>query len=167
MAQGVSASPDAVREASPLSAEQFKALTDAKQHRRKLDRAATVAATGGWITAVLAALGAPFALFDWVSAVMVLGLAAVVYHEFKGRRMLKALDPAAPRLLGFNQLAVSPAFRRRGIARALVECVLEDARSRGISDVEVTSWPFNTDAHDAFRSLGFTPKIVRFGRQSS
>ena len=105
MAQGVSASPDAAREASPLSAEQLEAFTDAKRRRRKLDRAATVAATGGWITAVLAALGVPFALFDGVSAVMVLGLAAVAYHEFKGRRMLKALDPAAPRLLGCNQLA--------------------------------------------------------------
>ena len=38
-------------------------------------------------------------------------------------------------------------------ARALVECVLEDARSRAIFDVELSSWSFNVDAHDTFRAL--------------
>ena len=71
------------------------------------------------------------------------------------------------RFCEIDQIAVALPFRRRGIARALVERVLEDARSRGISDVELTSWSFNTDAHHAFHALGFTPKVVRFGRQSS
>jgi hypothetical protein len=88
-----------------LSGAQIKVITDAKQRRKKLDRAAAVAATSGWITAVLAALGAPFAMFGWESAVMVCGLAAVAYHEFKGKRMIQALNPAATRLLGVNQLA--------------------------------------------------------------
>ena len=91
--------------AGPLSDEQLQVLVSAKVQRKKLDRAAAVAATSGWITAVLAALGAPFALFGPEAAVMVLGMATVAYHEFKGRRLLKALDFAAPRLLGFNQLA--------------------------------------------------------------
>jgi hypothetical protein len=30
--------------------------------------------------------------------------------------------------------------------------------------VELTSWYFNMDAHAALRALGFTEKIVRFGR---
>jgi ribosomal protein S18 acetylase RimI-like enzyme len=55
----------------------------------------------------------------------------------------------------------------RGIARALVEHVLEDARSRAIDDVELTAWCFNTEAHEAFQALGFRQKVVRFGRKSS
>lgn len=91
-------------QAGPLTPEQLAAVADAKRRRKRIDRAAGVAAFGGWATAVLAVLGTPFAFFDWLSAVVVIGLAVVAYHEFKGRRLLKALDPDAPRLLGLNQL---------------------------------------------------------------
>lgn len=73
----------------------------------------------------------------------------------------------ARRFCEVDQIAVSAAFRKRGVARALVERVLEDARSRGIFDVELSSWAFNIDAHDAFRALGFTVKSVRFCRRIS
>jgi hypothetical protein len=43
----------------------------------------------------------------------------------------------------------------------LVARVLGEARSQGL-EVELTSWAFNTDAHAAFRALGFSPMIVRF-----
>ena len=65
-----------------------------------------------------------------------------------------------------EEIAVSPAHRRQGVARALVDRVLADARARGIRDVELTSWSFNADAHRAFEALGFRPRIVRFGRDS-
>jgi ribosomal protein S18 acetylase RimI-like enzyme len=65
-----------------------------------------------------------------------------------------------------DQIVVARELRRRGLARALVERVLADARSRGIRDVELNSWCFNTEAHEAFRALGFTPQIVRFHRTS-
>lgn len=66
-----------------------------------------------------------------------------------------------------DQIVVSPAFRRQGIARALVGRALSDARSRGIPDLELTSWCFNAEAHGAFRALGFEPKRVRFWQRSS
>jgi ribosomal protein S18 acetylase RimI-like enzyme len=71
------------------------------------------------------------------------------------------------RFCEIDQIAVSPVFRRRGVARALVERVLEDARLHAIPDVELTSWSINADAHDTFRALGFTPKVTRFGRKNS
>jgi diamine N-acetyltransferase len=71
---------------------------------------------------------------------------------FRSRRMFYQID----------QIAVSPGFRRKGLARALVDCVLADARARGIQDIELNSWFFNTEAHDAFRALGFRPQIFRF-----
>lgn len=65
-----------------------------------------------------------------------------------------------------DEIGVSPAHRRQGLARALLERVLAEARAEGVADVELTSWSFNADAHAAFHALGFRPKIVRFGRES-
>jgi GNAT superfamily N-acetyltransferase len=61
-----------------------------------------------------------------------------------------------------DQISVSPEFRKKGVAKALVKCVLAEARSSGIQDIELNSWSFNTEAHDAFGALGFIPQIVRF-----
>ena len=104
------ASNSAVAASEALSPAQLQVMAEAKQRRRKIDRAANVAAVGGWITAVLACLSAPFALIHWESIVAVVVLGLVAYHEFKGRRMLKALDPTAPRVLGFNQVGFAIAI---------------------------------------------------------
>lgn len=66
-----------------------------------------------------------------------------------------------------DQLAVTPEFRRRGVARKLIDRVLADARARGIQDVEGNSWYFNTAAHDMLRAFGFDIQILRFSRTIS
>jgi len=64
-----------------------------------------------------------------------------------------------------DQISVSPEFRKKGLAKALVEHVLVEARSSGIQDIELNSWSFNTEAQDAFGALGFIPQIVRFNQK--
>ena len=68
----------------------------------------------------------------------------------------------ARRWCEIDQIAVDPARRRRGVGRALMAAALDEARARGIADVELFSWAFNTDAHAMFRGLGFEPRIIRF-----
>jgi GNAT superfamily N-acetyltransferase len=65
-----------------------------------------------------------------------------------------------------DQIAVDPARRRHGIGRALVAAALAEATRRGIGDVELSSWAFNTDAHAMFRRLGFEPRVVGFERRA-
>ena len=65
-----------------------------------------------------------------------------------------------------EQIVVTRAHRRKGIARALLQAVVVDARSRGLEQIELTSWSFNTEAHKAFAAFGFEPKIVRFELRS-
>jgi GNAT superfamily N-acetyltransferase len=65
-----------------------------------------------------------------------------------------------------DQISVVPEFRKKGVAKVLVERVLAEARSSGIVDIELNSWSFNTGAHEAFGALGFLPQIVRFKRKS-
>jgi ribosomal protein S18 acetylase RimI-like enzyme len=61
-----------------------------------------------------------------------------------------------------DQIGVASAHRRRGIARALIQAAVADARASGYDEVELSSWAFNTEAHEAFRRLGFVPKVIRF-----
>lgn len=68
----------------------------------------------------------------------------------------------ARRSCEIEEVAVSPDHRRQGVARALVEHVLGEARSLGMDGVELTSWSFNAAAHAAFEALGFRPVVVRF-----
>jgi ribosomal protein S18 acetylase RimI-like enzyme len=68
------------------------------------------------------------------------------------------------RVFEVDEIAVSVAHRRQGVARALIERVLTQARSEGIREVELTSWSFNVEAHAAFTALGFAARVIRFGR---
>ncbi len=70
----------------------------------------------------------------------------------------------ARRWIELDQIGVRAACRRAGIARRLVDRVLGFARAEAITEVELSSWSFNPEAHQAFQKLGFAPRIVRFGR---
>lgn len=63
-----------------------------------------------------------------------------------------------------DQLVVAPGHRRRGVARVLIEAVVDDARANGVRDVELCVWAFNEDAQAAFRRLGFAPRHLRMRR---
>ena len=64
-----------------------------------------------------------------------------------------------------DQIAVRPDHHRKGLARALVDAVLRAAEAHEIGEVELTCWDFNRDAQEAFRRLGFTPRLARFGKR--
>jgi|SRR5688572_4115840 len=86
------------------------------------------------------------------------GYALAFLHE-------RAENPFCParRWCEIDQIAVDDKWRRRGIARTLLQRVLAEVRGRGIRDVEMGSWSFNEAAHHAFRRLGFAPQVIRFG----
>lgn len=55
----------------------------------------------------------------------------------------------------FRMLAVPPALRRRGAARALVLACISRARAEGMRAVLLSSLPQMTAAHGLYRDLGF------------
>lgn len=55
----------------------------------------------------------------------------------------------------FRMLTTSPAARRRGVARALVDACLDRARTAGMSEIMICSGATMTKAHELYRSLGF------------
>jgi diamine N-acetyltransferase len=68
----------------------------------------------------------------------------------------------ARRFFEVEEIGVARGHREKGVARALIERAIAEARSKGIPDLELTSWAFNVDAHAAFRALGFQPMVMRF-----
>lgn len=90
----------------PLTRDQLRELSDAKQSAKKIRNAARVASFNGWSLGIGAALSAPFALFSLVGLLLTVGLAVVSFNEFRGRNRLLQFDPAAAKMLGWNQLAL-------------------------------------------------------------
>jgi GNAT superfamily N-acetyltransferase len=70
-------------------------------------------------------------------------------------RLLVFLRLKATREGALESLIVDPAFRRRGIARELVEYRISQARKRKLSRVAVLTLPDNIKIHTLYRNLGF------------
>ena len=60
-------------------------------------------------------------------------------------------------------LYVRPCSRNAGIARQLVECVKEKARSRGILRITADTWSDERSAEGVLRALGFEADAPRDG----
>ena len=55
----------------------------------------------------------------------------------------------------FRMLAVTPAARRRGVARSLVQYCLDEAHRLGLAELVLSSLPGMTAAHALYATLGF------------
>jgi len=73
-------------------------------------------------------------------------------------------DAPSARLVAF---VVREDARGRGIARALLGAVEAAAREAGCEHLHVTAANRRTDAHAAYRALGFSDTGVRFGKDLS
>jgi len=89
-----------------LSEENLRELATARAALRKIGRAVTVARFDGWTLAVFAGLTFLMAAFDWTNMIVGIGLGAIACVELYGANRLRRLEPAAIRLLGFNQLTL-------------------------------------------------------------
>jgi diamine N-acetyltransferase len=62
---------------------------------------------------------------------------------------------SACKVCTIHHVSVEPSFRRRGIARALVAALKDEAVSRGYDRIELDVWSFNSTAKECFARLGF------------
>jgi ribosomal protein S18 acetylase RimI-like enzyme len=95
----------------------------------------------------------------WVATVhdVVVGYVAVLTESWDGHLFCHA---RAWREV--DQIGVHPDWRRRGIARALLRVVAEDAERDGVDRLLLSSWSFNTGAQEAWRRLGFQHQSTYF-----
>lgn len=89
-----------------LSPEQKDALEDARKRAARFLGAAKLATFNGWSLGIFAALTIPFAFRSFPAMVLGVGMAVAARNEFKGRNLIRRIDPAGPRLLGRNQIGL-------------------------------------------------------------
>lgn len=77
-----------------------------------------------------------------------------------GNASLMPADPGSERWVLIN-VAVAPAWRRKGIAGAMVEACLEEARRRGAREVLLQVDAANRGAQELYQRLGFRLTSVR------
>ena len=112
-------------------------------------------AVAGWLRGLLASEDARI----WVAIDAGIVVGNVLTNQ---QQRPKSIFSSALDWCEVDQIVVAQAHRRRGIARALLNAVIDDAHARGIADIQLTSWSFNHAAHAAFERLGFAPKLTRF-----
>jgi shikimate dehydrogenase len=61
-----------------------------------------------------------------------------------------------------EEVAIDESWRKRGIARALLERVVAHAHESGLDTVELSTWAFNEPAQAAFARMGFEPMLTRY-----
>jgi ribosomal-protein-alanine acetyltransferase len=71
------------------------------------------------------------------------------------------LAPAGSAQADIQTIAVAPEARRRGLGRALVVALLDEARSRAAHEVFLEVRADNPNARDLYTSLGFEQIAVR------
>lgn len=79
-------------------------------------------------------------------------LAGTVTFCTPGSRMSELAEPGEGE---FRMLAVHPAFRRRGVARALVDKCVERSRQLGLGAVVLSSLPVAVESHGLYARFGF------------
>jgi GNAT superfamily N-acetyltransferase len=85
------------------------------------------------------------------------GYVLVKHHQRHERLFLVPLSWCE-----IDQIAVVASWRRRGVARLLIEAAVADAHAGGFERVETVCWWFNAPARALFEGLGFIPKFQRW-----
>jgi ribosomal protein S18 acetylase RimI-like enzyme len=71
--------------------------------------------------------------------------------------------PAGRHVLQINGIGVDPAYQRRGIARALIDAAIEEARDRGARRLTLRVFAPNTAARALYEAAGFEVEGVLRG----
>lgn len=88
-------------------------------------------------------------------------IAALIDGEICGFAMVEYIDrPASPyrlpqRSVVIDELGVDAAYRRRGVASALVAFCRQEARRKGYERIELNMWEFNESALRFYEAVGF------------
>src|SRR5208282_5480331 len=89
-----------------LSEEHLRQLSAARNSHRKINRAVSIARFDGWTLGIFGGFTLLMGIFDISCILIGAALLVIAFFEMRGAGKLSRLDPTAPRMLGFNQVAL-------------------------------------------------------------
>ncbi len=60
-----------------------------------------------------------------------------------------------PKTIYINQICVTEQFRKKGIAKKMLDQVIETAKRKKINKIQLDTWDLNESAQKSFKKLGF------------
>lgn len=102
----VPATPTSGGDPSPLSPQQQEVLALATGRSKGILSAAKVATFNGWTFGVIGALSILFGLFSLTGFIVGVLLVIVARNEFRGRALIRRLEPRGAMLLAKNQIGL-------------------------------------------------------------
>lgn len=103
-----------------------------------------------WAMAVAENTPMPFSGFVWEENSYLAGNLSLIPYNYRGRRCYLIAN-----------VAVDPAYRRKGIAKSLTRAAIKHAHKRGIDEIWLHVRTENEAAQKLYRSLGFTEQAQR------
>jgi ribosomal protein S18 acetylase RimI-like enzyme len=103
-----------------------------------------------WAMAVAENTPMPFSGFVWEQNGYLAGNLSLIPYKYRGKRCYLIAN-----------VAVDPAYRRKGIARRLTTAAIEHARKRGIDEIWLHVRTENHAAQNLYQSLGFLEQARR------
>ena len=103
-----------------------------------------------WAMAVAENTPMPFSGFVWEENGFLAGNLSLIPYRYRGQRCYLIAN-----------VAVDPAYRRRGIARSLTKAAIQHAHQRGIDEIWLHVRTDNDAAYNLYRSLGFSEQAKR------
>ena len=124
--------------------------SNGRSYVRHMRRASRDASFMRWASNAIESASMPLSGFVWEQDGRIIGNASLVPFRHKGKRIYLIAN-----------VATHPDHRRKGIARALTEQVMQHARQRGVNDLWLHVRADNTGAVQMYADLGFVERARR------
>lgn len=124
--------------------------SDGRSYVRQMRRASRDASFMRWASNAIESASMPLSGFVWEQDGRIVGNASLVPFRHKSKRIYLIAN-----------VATHPEHRRKGIARALTEQVIQYARQRGVNDLWLHVRADNPGAVQMYTDLGFVERAQR------
>jgi hypothetical protein len=127
--------PCPLNPSSQLTPQNIEELAAARSALRKINRAISVARFDGWTIGIFAALTFLGSIGDWAVMAGAIVLGVFAWVELRGAAQLRKIDPAAPKMLGRNQLALGSLLALYAIWQLVAELLGHGLSASNASDI--------------------------------
>lgn len=89
--------------------------------------------------------------------------AGYIYAEY--RTLSESASRHQLRTVHIHHISVQSEYKRRGVGRALMHKIMDEASERRVARLTTDFWAFNDESRGFFENFGFSPYNIRMWRE--